>query len=282
MAWLKGSADATEPGAKLSPLDGKRALVCGSTQGIGRACAIEFARLGAQVTLLARDATALDTVCEELAAVSGKDGRAVRHESLRADFADPEAVGSVVRRHLEATGPVAILLNNTGGPPPGPIADAAPEAFEEAFAAHLICNQILAQLVVPGMRKIGFGRILNIISTSVKQPIPGLGVSNTIRGAVASWAKTLAGELAPFGITVNNILPGAIDTRRLRAIIRDKAREAGAAETEVERGMKSAIPIGRFGTPEELAAAAGFLASPAAGYITGVSLPVDGGRITGL
>ena len=266
----------------MIPLDGKRALVCGSTQGIGRACALEFARLGAQVTLLARDAAALDRVREELASASGKNSRTVHHASLRADFSDSEAVRSVVKRHLEATGPVAILLNNTGGPPPGPIADAAPEAFEAAFAAHLICNQILAQLVVPGMRKIGYGRILNIISSSVKQPIPGLGVSNTIRGAVASWAKTLSGELAPFGITVNNILPGCIDTQRLRAIIRDRAGDTDTAEADVEGVLKRSIPMGRFGTPEELAAAAGFLASPAAGYITGVSLPVDGGRITSL
>ena len=266
----------------MNPLEGKRALVCGSTQGIGRACAVEFARLGAQVTLLARDGAALERVAAELATPAGKGGGANRHHHLSADFSDPEAVRSVVRKHLDDTSPIAILLNNTGGPPPGPIFDADPGAFEAAFAAHLVCNQILAQLLVPGMRSLGYGRIINIISSSVKQPIPGLGVSNTIRGAVASWSKTLSAELAPSAITVNNILPGFIDTRRLRSLIGTKARDAGTSEADVERQMRQSIPIGRFGEPRELAAAAGFLASPAAGYITGVSLPVDGGRISSL
>jgi 3-oxoacyl-[acyl-carrier protein] reductase len=264
------------------PLSGKKALVCGATQGIGRACAFELARLGASVTLLARNEERLLRVRDEIAAAEGAraGSGAPRHEFLRADFAEPDSVRAVVARHVERTGPVEILLNNTGGPAAGPIVEADPEAFLAGFSAHLICNQILAQTLLPGMKQAGYGRIINIISTSVKQPIRGLGVSNTIRGAVASWAKTLAGELAPFGITVNNVLPGATVTERLRSLIRSKARAAGVAEDEVERQMKSEIPMGRFAGPEEIAAAAGFLATPAAAYITGISLPVDGGRIS--
>jgi 3-oxoacyl-[acyl-carrier protein] reductase len=260
----------------MQPLTGKRALVCGSTQGIGKACAFELARLGAQITLLARDAQALEKTRDELQKMAGGS---VRHEAIAADFSRPESVQSTVARHVEATGPVEILLNNTGGPPAGPIADADPEAFLAAFSAHLICNQLLARTLVPGMKRTGYGRIINIVSTSVRQPIPGLGVSNTIRGAVASWAKTLAGELAPFGITVNNVLPGATSTERLKSLFATKAREAGVTVEEIERRWKAEIPMGRFASPEEIAAAVGFLATPAAGYITGVSLPVDGGRI---
>lgn len=258
-------------------LAGKTALVCGSTQGIGRACAVEFARQGARVTLLARDEKGLRRVRDELTAASPA-GATVRHDYLQADFSRPEEVAAVVRQHLDRSGPVAILVNNTGGPPPGTIFDADPEAFRAAFTAHLVCNQVLAQLLVPGMKQLNYGRIINIISTSVKQPIPGLGVSNTIRGAVASWSKTLATELAPFGITVNNILPGFTDTQRLRSLIGTKARDAGVSEADIERQMKASIPMGRFGAPEELSAVAGFLASPASSYLTGVSLPIDGGR----
>ncbi len=267
----------------MGPLSGKRALVCGSTQGIGRACAFEFARLGARVTLLARDEAKLRNVRDELARAGapGGDPQADdrRPEYLCADFGDPEAVRRVVAGHLDRTGPIEILLNNTGGPPGGPIAAAGPEAFLAAFSAHLVCNQLLAQTLIPGMRQRGFGRIINIVSTSVRQPIEGLGVSNTIRSAVAGWAKTLAGEVAPHGITVNNVLPGATATERLRSLMQAKARAAGISEEDVERRMKAEIPMGRFAAPEEIAAAAGFLATPAAGYITGISLPVDGGRI---
>ncbi len=267
----------------MGPLGGKRALVCGATQGIGRACAFELARLGARVTLLARNADALARVRDELeaaAADAASGGGRTGHDDLRADLGEPESVRALVSRHVERTGAVEILLNNAGGPEAGAIVEASPHAFLSAFSAHLISNQVLAQTLVPGMKQSGYGRIINIVSTSVRQPIPGLGVSNTIRGAVAAWAKTLAGELAPFGITVNNVLPGATATERLRSFIRSKARAAGVDEDEVERRMKADIPTGRFAAPEEIAAAAGFLATPAAGYITGVSLPVDGGRMT--
>jgi len=253
---------------------------------MGRACALEFARLGAGVTLLARDEAALGRVCAELGdrfgAANGRGGAAPRHDFIRADFAEPAAVKEAIDAHVAATGPYAILLNNTGGPPPGTILNSPTEAFQSAFAAHVLCNQILTQALVPGMKSLGYGRIINIISTSVRQPIVGLGVSNTIRGAVASWAKTLSTELAPFGITVNNLLPGYTDTERLRSLIRSRAQAAGVKEEEIELRMRAEVPMGRFAEPHELAAAAGFLASPAASYITGVSLPIDGGRITSL
>jgi len=252
--------------------------VCGGSRGIGRACAVEFARLGARVTLVARDEEALRAVLEELTRDPPEGGTSESHDYLRADFADSEAVGTAIRGHLERTGPIQILLNNAGGPPAGVILDQPPESFRGAVVEHLVCNQILARALVPGMKTAGYGRIINIVSTSVRQPLKGLGVSNTIRGAVAGWAKTLSGELAPYGITVNNILPGATRTGRLRSLIREKARAAGMGEEEVERQMVAEIPAGRFARPEEIAAAAGFLATPAAAYITGVSLPVDGGR----
>jgi 3-oxoacyl-[acyl-carrier protein] reductase len=266
----------------MGPLSGKRALVCGSTQGIGRACAFELVRLGAQVTLMARDEGALRTVRDELPAMEAGTDAPLRHDYLVAEFSDPPSVGAAVTSHLEKTGPIQILLNNTGGPPAGPIFGADPNAFLAAFASHLICNQLLAQTLVPGMKESRYGRIINIISTSVKQPLKDLGVSNTVRGAVANWAKTLAGELAPFGITVNNVLPGATMTGRLRSLIQAKAHAAGVTEEEVEQRMKAEIPLGRFGTPEEVAAGVGFLATPAASYITGINLPVDGGRTSSL
>ena len=269
--------DGTGSAPALVPLAGRRALVCGSTQGIGRACAVEFARLGADVTLMARDEVALKRTCGEL---PDTDQRS--HHHVQADFDDPEAVKKAIAGYLSEHGPVHILVNNSGGPPGGPITDAEPDAFLSAFSRHLICNQLLVQAVAPGMRQSGYGRIINIISTSVRQPIPGLGVSNTVRGAVASWAKTLAGELGPDGITVNNILPGFTDTGRLRSLISARAQQRGVSQADVEAAMVATVPLGRFASPEETAAAAGFLAGPSASYITGISLPVDGGRIESL
>ncbi|MBX3394023.1 MAG: SDR family oxidoreductase [Phycisphaerae bacterium] len=258
-------------------LVGKQAVVCGSTQGIGRACAHRFATLGASVTLLARDAAALDQVRTELPTHDG-----IQHRTLVADFASPHSVKEAITRHVDATGTVHILLNNTGGPASGPIIEAAPEAFLRAIEMHVVCNQILLQAVLPGMKKAKYGRIVNIISTSVKEPIPGLGVSNTTRWAVAAWAKTTAGEVAPFGITVNNVLPGYTATGRLDALIQKKAQAAGTATDEVRDEMIGRIPMKRLATADEIAAAAAFLASPAASYITGVNLPVDGGRLGSL
>jgi 3-oxoacyl-[acyl-carrier protein] reductase len=260
---------------RLYPLKGRRAFVCGSTQGIGRACAMEFARLGASVTLIARHEEALEKVRGELSTEAGSQA----HDSIRVDFTDHEAVRGVAVEYVHDQGPGQILLNNTGGPPAGPAFEASPEDYMKAFTQHILCNQALVQSVAPCMRDANYGRIINIISTSVLMPIKGLGVSNTIRAAVANWARTLAAELGPFGITVNNILPGFTATARLAALIKGRASRAGSTPTDVEMEMQATIPARRFGSPEEIAAVAGFLATPAAAYVNGVNLPVDGGRL---
>ncbi|GAB4131569.1 MAG: SDR family oxidoreductase [Bacteroidia bacterium] len=252
-------------------LKGKTALVCGSTQGIGRAAAEELALLGANVILMARNEEALKKEC---ASLPGEGS----HGYLVADFTSPEQVFTAVQHCIEGGKTIHILVNNTGGPPAGPIADARPEEFTQAFSNHLLCNHLLAKAVLPGMKKDGYGRIINIISTSVKQPLKGLGVSNTIRAAVANWSKTLSLEVAKFGITVNNVLPGATATVRLDAILNNKTQKAGISREAAEKEMIDEIPAARFGQPEEIAAAVAFLASPAAAYINGINVPVDGGR----
>ena len=253
-------------------LKGMRAMVCGSTRGIGKAIAVELASLGAEITLIARNEGRLKATLQEL-----PQPEAQRHEYLVADFEYPEKVRSVVGPYAERT-QIQILVNNTGGPAAGQAIDAEPDAFMRAFSSHLICSQILVQALVPAMRKARYGRVINVISTSVKIPIPGLGVSNTIRGAVANWSKTLSFELASDGITVNNVLPGATQTDRLEEIIRVKAEKSGRSFDEVREQMIKEIPAGRLASPHEVAAAAAFLATPAAAYINGISIPVDGGR----
>jgi 3-oxoacyl-[acyl-carrier protein] reductase len=257
-----------------SSLEGKRALVCGSSQGIGRAAAAALAAAGATVTLLARNRAALEAVRDRL------DGSG--HVVLVADFDEPEAVRDTVAANLVEHGPWHILVNNAGGPRGGPAHTAGPDTFLAVFRQHLLVNQVLVQTLLPGMCAAGFGRIINVISTSVKEPIPDLGVSNTIRGAVASWAKTLAGELGAHGITVNNVLPGFTRTARLEGLIAAKAERLGKTPAEVEAEARATVPLGRFAEPEEIAAAIAFLASPLAGYINGINLPVDGGRTRSL
>lgn len=255
-------------------LNKKKAFVCGSTQGIGKAAASELAALGANIVLVARNEDALKLTLGELDATQGQ-----KHEYVAADFSNPAALKNSVEAYLAKNPePVHILVNNTGGPAGGRAIDDDPQKFIDTFNAHLVCNQILAQALVPGMRAEKYGRIINVISTSVKQPIAGLGVSNTIRGAVASWAKTLAGELAADGITVNNVLPGSTMTGRLQSIIETKAKNAGKTVSEITADMQREVPAARFGTAEEIANAIAFLASSAAAYINGINLPVDGGR----
>ncbi len=256
-------------------LSGKKALVCGSTQGIGKSSAIELASLGASVILLARNEADLKKISGELKGIGS-------HDYLVADFSKPEELRITINNYIKEKGPVHILVNNTGGPPGGPITEAKTEEFTRAFANHLICNHILAQAVLPGMKEEKYGRIVNIISTSVKQPLKGLGVSNTIRAAVANWSKTLSNEVAQYGITVNNVLPGATATGRLKSIIDSKAKKSGKSISEAESEMLKEIPAGRFADPSEIANAVAFLASPAAAYITGINVPVDGGRTSSL
>jgi 3-oxoacyl-[acyl-carrier protein] reductase len=257
-------------------LKGKRALVCGSSQGIGKASAIELALMGANVCLLARNEEALKKVVKELALQEGQE-----HEILIADFSNPEQLRTVLNDYLKNKN-VDILINNTGGPAGGQALEASSDQFINAFNMHLICNQILVQAIVPGMKKNAFGRIINIISTSVKTPLKGLGVSNTIRGAVASWAKTLALELGPYGITVNNVLPGFTMTGRLEFLIDSIAKKEGKSTETIKNEMISTIPAGRIADAHEVAAAVAFLASPAASYINGINVPVDGGKTPSL
>lgn len=254
-------------------LKSKRALVCGSTQGIGKAAAIELALLGADVTLIARNEEALKKTLTELSTAHHQ-----HHHYIVADFMQPEQLSDKVKDYITKNGTINILVNNTGGPSGGPIVNATVDEFKQTFSNHLICNHLLAQAVLAGMKESAYGRIINIISTSVKQPIPGLGVSNTIRAAVGNWSKTLAGEVGKFGITVNNVLPGATKTIRLQSIIENKAHKMGVEIQKIEEEMLQEIPLKRFASAEEIAAVVAFLASPAAAYINGINVPVDGGR----
>jgi len=253
-------------------LEGKYAVICGSTQGIGLAIAEELALLGANCTLIARNEETLKEVLH-LLDISLRQ----QHSFLVADFNKPGNVKSVIETHV-AKYPVHVLINNSGGPPAGPITEATEESFINTFNQHLICNHILTTAVVPSMKKEGYGRIVNIISTSVKIPLKNLGVSNTVRGAVASWAKTMANELGEFNITVNNILPGFTNTQRLALLIENIAKRGNVIVDVVSKNMVDEVPMKRFGEPSEIAAVAAFLASPAASYVNGVSIPVDGGR----
>lgn len=256
----------------------KRAIVCGSTQGIGWGVAQALASAGAHVTMVARNEVVLRQRIGEL----GQNGKQ-KHEFVVADFSDNEGFKKIISSFAKSIqGAVDILVNNTGGPPAGKAIDATEEAYLAAFSAHLLCNQFLVQQFVPHMKQEGYGRIINIISLSVKTPIPGLGVSNTIRGAVASWAKTLAGELAPYGITVNNVLPGFINTGRLSSLIKTRASIAGISIEEQEKKMISTIPAGKLGTIEDMGNTVAFLASPLAAYVNGINFPVDGGRTPSL
>jgi len=254
----------------------KNALVGGSTAGIGKAIAKQLASQGATITLLARNEEKLQQTLKELPTPENQN-----HDYLVVDFTRPDVLKEKVTQALKHKN-FHILINNTGGPKGGPLLNAAPEEFENAFRMHVICNQMLAQLLIPGMKNDSYGRIINIISTSVKQPIDNLGVSNTIRGAVANWSKTLANEVGKFGITVNNILPGFTETGRLDDVVKNASKRLNISEEEAQENMKNSVPAKRFGLPEELASAAGFLASEAASYINGINLPIDGGRTKSL
>ena len=256
-------------------LKNKNALVCGSTQGIGKATAIALANEGAKVTLVARNRDKLKQVLAEL-----PDSE--NHNFIVADFTNPRDLQEKIIKFIDENHGFHILINNTGGPRSGAILSASLDEFDNAFTMHLKCNHILAQATVPFMKEAGFGRIINIISTSVKEPIPGLGVSNTIRGAVGNWSKTLSVELGAFGITVNNVLPGFTDTERLAEIIKIKANIEGTTIEEMTVIMKNYSPARRFAQPEETANVITFLASEAASYVNGINIPVDGGRTKSL
>lgn len=250
----------------------KNAVICGSTQGMGLACAHLLAGLGANCILIARNEEALITAIAQLPTDLGQ-----QHSYAVADFSKVDAVHQAINK-ITATTTIEILINNSGGPQPGPITDASSKQFQDAFNQHLICNQILCQAVIPGMKAASYGRIINIISTSVKTPLANLGVSNTIRAAVASWAKTLSNEVGQYHITVNNVLPGLTRTLRYDKLVENASTKSGQSLESVEEGLLSSIPLKRIGTAEEIANVIAFLASPAASYVTGTSIRVDGGR----
>jgi 3-oxoacyl-[acyl-carrier protein] reductase len=253
-------------------LEGKNAIICGSSQGIGFAIAEELAQMGANCILLARNAEKLEQ------AITHLDNTLRQQHTFHAiDFNDRVATKELVNK-IVAEQPIHVLINNSGGPASGPILDATEKQFLQAFHQHLLTNHTLTTAVIPGMKQAQFGRIINVISTSVRIPLKNLGVSNTTRGAVASWAKTMSNELAEFGITVNNILPGATRTSRLESLISINAQKNNLDISEMEKEMEQEIPAKRFGEASEIAAVAAFLASPAAAYVNGVSIPVDGGR----
>jgi len=241
----------------LIDLGGKRALVCGGTKGIGEAAATALKDCGASVVVLSRTA-------------SGKD-------TIACDMEDIDLLTTSIKREITENGPFQILINNSGGPPSGAIVDATPTDFEKAFRRHVLASQTLVQLILPGMMESNYGRVINVISTSVKEPITGLGVSNTIRGAMASWSKSYSNELPP-NITINNVLPGFTNTERLGELKKALSEQKGISEEEVEKAWLSTVPEGRLGDPSELGNVIAFLASPAASFVRGVSLPVDGGR----
>ena len=256
-------------------LNNKNALVCGSTQGIGKATAMALAAEGVNVTLVARNREKLKAVLAELP-------KHRNHSYIVADFSQPRELQEQVIKFIEKEHGFHILVNNTGGPRSGDILTASLDEFDNAFTMHVKCNHVLAQATIPFMKTAGFGRIVNVISTSVKEPIPGLGVSNTIRGAVGNWSKTLAEEVAPFGITVNNVLPGFIDTERLTEIIKIKANNSDTSIEDMTEIIKNTTPMMRFASPDETANVITFLSSEAASYVNGINIPVDGGRTKSL
>ncbi|MFT6922900.1 MAG: 3-oxoacyl-[acyl-carrier protein] reductase [Crocinitomicaceae bacterium] len=255
----------------------KHAVVCGSTQGIGLESAKLMALRGAKLTLIARNEGKLKSALSELDSSNGQ-----AHDYLVADFSNPQGLKIVIESFVAAGNKPHILVNNTGGPKGGLIINADISEFVNTFNQHLICNHILVQGLVPGMKENGEGKIINVISTSVKQPLNGLGVSNTIRGAVANWSKTLANELGQFNITVNNVLPGATNTGRLNSIAEVKAGKTNQTVEEVLGAMAELSPMQRIAEPNEVAEAIAFLASSRASYINGINIPVDGGRTKSL
>ncbi|MGI8635932.1 MAG: SDR family oxidoreductase [Segetibacter sp.] len=258
-------------------LTNKTALVCGASQGLGLACAIELALLGANVIVASRSDDKLRSAVKQLDSSLGQ-----KHQLLVLDLAQSQAAKQIVQSFLSRGNVIHILVNNAGGPPSATMLDTASEEIEKAFRTHVISSHLLAQLVVPGMIASGFGRIVNIVSTSVKQPINGLGISNLVRAAVANWAKTLSNEIAGFGITVNNVLPGFTNTERLNYLFSKQATDQGISKEDIFDKTIASIPVKRVGEPAEFGAAVAFLCSPAASYINGINLPVDGGRTGGL
>ena len=255
----------------------RTALVCGSSQGLGAAVAKELALLGANIILLARTESNLNKTMSLLDISKGQS-----HQYIVGDTSKPKELLEKVTKFLAIGNHIDILVNNSGGPAAGPLLDTNFKDIDNAFQSHLMVSHLLTQAIVPGMKRKKFGRIINILSTSIKQPINGLGISNSVRAAVANWAKTLANEIGSFGITVNNVLPGYTNTDRLNYLFAKQAASARVSQDEILKRTIDLIPAGRLGEPDEFGAAVAFLCSPAAAYINGINLPVDGGRLGSL
>ena len=258
-------------------IKGRTAIVCGSSQGLGRACAEALAAEGANLVVNARNKDEITHTAGSIAETYG-----VEAVPCVADMMDPDAPDLLTRTALERFGGIDILINNAGGPPPGVFLDSTDEQWERAFRLTLMSVVRMTRAVLPAMFERRWGRIINLASISVKQPINGLLLSNSLRSAVIGMAKTLSREVAPKGVLVNNIATGSFDTERLRSIFRDRASRGGKTLEEVLAFEESAIPLGRIGRPEELAWLVTFLASERSSYITGVTIPVDGGAYTGM
>ena len=255
-------------------LAGRHALVCGASAGIGRAAALELARLGATVSPLARSTSKLEALAEDLRRAGAPDAF-----PLVADLEERAALRVKVEAHVKRHGPVHILINNQGGPPHGPLLDATEEAFLKAYGRIQLASHLMVQLTLPGMRAAGYGRIVNVLSTSVREPIPGLGIGNTVRASMAAWAKTLSRELPP-GVTINSVLPGYTDTERVWELADELASKQGKTSQDIAANWAKITPEGRLGRPEEIAAVIAFLCSPAASFVRGQAWAADGGRIT--
>ncbi len=253
-------------------LANKRALVCGASQGIGEAIAHKLSTAGAEVILIARSKDKLESILTQLPRENNQN-----HQCFALDLTNECAIEETIDLVLKK-GPISIIINNSGGPKSGPLLQAESNDFLHAFQSHILAASILSKRCFPGMKDQKFGRLINIISTSVKAPIPNLGVSNTIRGAMANWSKSLSIELAPFGITVNNVLPGYTQTPRLDSLALAAAQKQNKTVEEIKTLWKALTPAGRFAAPEEIADAVTFLASSQAAFITGINLPIDGGR----
>lgn len=258
-------------------LAGRVALVAASSRGLGRAVAEEFAAEGAHVVMCARGEEAL---AEGAASVRERGDGEV--EAIVADLSEEEGLARVVAGALDRFGRVDVLVNNAGGPPAGPFEAHSLEAWRAALRLNLESALELTRAVLPGMKERGWGRIVNITSIAVKEPVDGLILSNSVRAAVTGFARTLANEVAPFGVTVNNALPGYTRTDRLQELADAISSRTGIPREEVEANWEAAIPMGRLGEPREFAALVVFLASDRASYITGRSITVDGGRTRGL
>ncbi len=258
-------------------LTSRTALVCGASQGLGFACARELALMGATIIAVSRNENKLQHAIKNLDNSKGQ-----HHTYLVIDLSNPEEVKQAITAFLSQGNIIHILINNAGGPPSAPMLETDTIEIERSFHTHVITSHLLAQLLVPGMKATGFGRIVNITSASAKEPINGLGISNLIRAAVGNWAKTLANEISRFGITINNVLPGYTNTERLEYVFSKQAAVHGVSKDEMVKQMAAKVPVGRFGEPAEFGAAVAFLCSPAAAYINGINLPVDGGRMASL